>query len=362
MTNAEPSSSALGALSIQSRRQKFALSGLLIALVIVATASVAIGAVSIPPGSILAAVGRAFDIRMPWSVTDQQAVVLTMIRLPRVVLGLCVGAGLAVSGALLQGLFRNPLADPGLVGVSSGAAFGAALAIVTGASLGAALPLPARPFVVTAGAFVAGLATTLLVYQLATRHGRTSVSTMLLAGIAVNAIGGAGVGALVLFADDNQLRDITFWTLGGLGGATWTSIAAVAPLVLGVILAVPRLASSLNAMLLGEAEARYLGVDTQRTKKLVVVLTAVAVAGSIAFAGLIGFVGLMAPHLVRIVLGPDHRTLLPASAIVGGTLLVGADVLARMLLAPTEIPVGIVTALAGAPLFLWLLVSQRRAW
>lgn len=320
--------------------------------------AIAVGAVSIPPGSALAVLLRPLGIELPWSATEQQAAVLSVIRLPRVCLGLIVGAALGVSGALLQGLFRNPLADPGLVGVSSGAALGAATMIVLGSTVAAWIPAFAGKFLVAVGAFAFGLAATLIVYRIATRGSWTSVTTMLLAGIAVNALCGAGIGALVLFADDQQLRDITFWSLGGLGGATWGVVAVSAPL-LGIVLAfVPRLAGDLNAMLLGESEARYLGVRTQRVKKLVVGLSSLAVAAATAFAGLIGFVGLVAPHVVRLVVGPDHRVLLPASALCGAVMLVSADIVARLVMAPAEIPIGIVAAITGAPVFLWLLLRQ----
>ncbi len=331
-----------------------ALAGLVVAG---AVAGVAVGAVEIPPSALAASLAGRLGLETAWTITAQQEAVLWAIRLPRVALGLLVGAGLAVSGALMQGLFRNPLADPGLVGVSSGAALGAALAIVAGATVGGAAVL--GPALVAASAFAGGLTTTLLVYRLATQGGRTSVPTMLLAGIAVNALCGAGVGALVLFADDGQLRDLTFWTLGSLGGATWGALAVALPLVGAVIVAAPRLAAPLNALLLGESEARHLGVRVERVKRTVVALAAVAVGATTAVAGLVGFIGLVAPHLVRLVLGPDHRALLPASALAGAALVAGADLAARLLLAPAEIPIGIVTAATGAPVFLWLLLRHQ---
>ena len=274
-------------------------------------------------------------------------------------LSVVVGAGLAVSGAVMQGLFRNPLADPGLVGVSSGAALGAATAIVLGAALGAPAAGALGPFLVAAAAFAGGLATTFVVYRIATARGRTSVTTMLLAGIAINALCGAGVGVLVLFADDGQLRDLTFWTLGSLGGATWAALGVAAPLVGAAVVASPWLARALDALLLGEAEARHLGIRTDRVTAVAVTLSALAVAAATAVAGLIGFVGLVAPHLVRLLLGPGHRALLPGSALAGAALLVLADLAARTVLAPAEVPIGIVTAVAGAPFFLALLLRSE---
>ena len=343
----------------RARRVRLALGGLSAALIVACVISVGVGAVRVPPSAVLAALAGALGLDVAGGTAQQEAVLLA-IRLPRVLLGVLVGAGLAVSGALMQGLFRNPLADPGLVGVSSGAALGAATAIVLASTVGVTA-LALGPALVALAAFAGGLATTAVVYRIATRGGRTSVATMLLAGIAVNALCGASVGVLVLFADDGQLRDLTFWTLGSLGGATWGTLAVVAPLIGAVVLAAPRLARPLNALLLGEAEAGHLGVRTERVKGLVVVGSALAVGVATAAAGLVGFIGLVAPHLVRLGLGPDHRALLPASALTGALLLVAADLLARTVLAPVEVPIGIVTALAGAPFFLWLLLRQRPA-
>lgn len=341
-------------------RTAWVLLGFALALVVVMVAAVGIGAVRIPPGQVLAILADQIGLTLPWEFSQQQALVLTGIRLPRVLLGAVVGIGLSVSGALMQGLFRNPLADPGLVGVSSGAALGAATMIVLGGLLPGLLASVLGSFAISAAAFLGGLVTTLIVYRLATNGSRTSVATMLLAGIAVNALCGAGTGALVLLTDDNQLRDLTFWTLGSLGGATWDLLLFTAPLILLPGLLTVRLARALNALLLGEAEAQHLGINTNRVKRMVVVLTALAVGGATAVSGLIGFIGLVVPHLVRLMLGPDHRLLLPASALLGATLLVVADLLARIVIQPAEVPIGILTALAGAPFFLALLLRQQR--
>ena len=343
----------------RARRVALVFGGVGALLIAGVLASVASGAVALSPGQALAVLAERLGVTLPWSFSEQQAAVLLSIRLPRVLMGVVVGAGLAVSGAVLQGLFRNPLADPGLVGVSSGAALGAAVAIVLGAAVATPAAAWLGPAAVAACAFAGGLATTALVYRIATRQRRTSVTTMLLAGIAVNALCGAAVGALVLFADDGQLRDLTFWTLGSLGGATWGALAVATPLVGAVLVAAPWLGRSLDAMLLGEAEARHLGVRTERVKGVAIGLAALAVAAATAVSGLIGFVGLVAPHLVRLVLGPGHRALLPGAALTGAALLVAADLAGRTLLAPAEIPIGIVTALVGGPFFLWLLVRER---
>ncbi|MEM8600237.1 MAG: iron ABC transporter permease [Bacteroidota bacterium] len=342
-----------------------ALAVLAVALGVAMVLALGIGAVAISPGAVLAILAAQVGLdqvgaALSWDFTGQQALVLTGIRLPRVLLGVLVGAALAVSGALMQGLFRNPLADPGLIGVSSGAALGASTMIVLGGSVLSGVAAVLGFFGVAFGAFAGGLAVTVLVYRIATRGRRTDVATMLLAGIALNALCGAGTGALVLFSDEGQLRSLTFWTLGSLGGATWPTVLAVTPFVAVLLAAAPRLARALNALLLGESEARHLGVRVDLVKRLVIGLAALAVGAVTAVSGLIGFVGLVVPHLVRLMLGPDHRTLLPASALLGATLLVVTDTIARIVIEPAEVPIGILTALGGAPFFLALLLHRRR--
>lgn len=342
-----------------------ALAVLTVALGVSMVLALGIGAVAISPGAVLAILAAQVGLdqvgtAMSWDYTGQQALVLTGIRLPRVLLGVLVGSALAVSGALMQGLFRNPLADPGLIGVSSGAALGASTMIVLGGSVLSSVAAVLGLFGVAFGAFAGGLVVTVLVYRIATRGRRTDVATMLLAGIALNALCGAGTGALVLFSDEGQLRSLTFWTLGSLGGATWPTVLAVVPFVGVLLAAAPRLARALNALLLGESEARHLGVRVDLVKRLVIGLAALAVGAVTAVSGLIGFVGLVVPHLVRLMIGPDHRTLLPASALLGATLLVAADTIARVAIEPAEVPIGILTALGGAPFFLALLLHQRR--
>lgn len=312
-----------------------------------------IGAVPIAPRQVLAILLDTIGVHLDVAVTEQQTAVLWAIRLPRVALAALVGAGLAVSGAALQGVFRNPLADPGLIGVASGAALGAVAAVIVGSAVVGTATLPAA-------AFVAGLGTTLIVYALARRDGKTEVVTLLLTGIALNAIAGAGTGFLIYIADDAQLRAITFWLLGSVGGATWRAVGAVAPfIVLGVLLT-PRWARSLNLLVLGEREARHLGVATERVRLVVITLTALMTGAAVAVAGTVGFVGLVVPHLIRLVAGPDHRVVLPASALAGASLLLVADLVARTAVTPAELPLGVVTALAGGPFFLWLLHRTRR--
>ncbi|GBU16321.1 Hemin transport system permease protein HmuU [Methylobacterium jeotgali] len=320
--------------------------------------SIGTGAVPIGPARVLEVLTGGWADPM----LARDSLVILNIRLPRTLLGLMVGAGLAVSGALMQGLFRNPLADPALVGVSSGAGLAAACVIVLGDRLLAGLGIPGPlPFaLLPAAAFLGGLAATLGLYLVATRSGRTSVATMLLAGIALGALTGALTGLLVYASDDRQLRDLTFWSLGSLGGATWAKVAATAPAILPVLVAVPFLGRGLNALVLGEAEAFHLGIRVERLKRLAILLVAICVGAGVSAAGVIGFVGLVVPHALRLTLGPEHRRLLPACALLGGALLLLADVAARLVAAPAELPIGIVTALVGAPVFLWLLLGRNR--
>ncbi|PAQ07052.1 FecCD family ABC transporter permease [Mesorhizobium temperatum] len=280
------------------------------------------------------------------------------IRLPRVILGVLIGAALAVSGAVMQGLFRNPLADPGLIGVSAGSSLGAVAVIVLGATVLAPVTSVLGTLALPLAAFCGGLATTLVLYQVATRHGRTSVATMLLAGIALAALAMALTGILIFMADDRQLRDLTFWQLGSLAGATWQKIGSVGPVIVLALAAMPFLARGLNALALGEATAGHLGIPVQRLKYTAIVGVSAAVGASIAVSG-IGFVGIVVPHLLRLAIGPDNRYLLPASALLGACLLLLADAVARTIVAPAELPIGIVTAIAGAPFFLWILLRKR---
>ncbi|PID63925.1 MAG: iron ABC transporter [Gammaproteobacteria bacterium] len=282
------------------------------------------------------------------------------IRAPRVLTALLVGVALAVSGATLQSLFRNPLADPGLVGVSSGAALAAALSIV----LGQRIPVLAGlgHFQLPLAAFVGGLFTTWLVYRLATREGRTDVMTMLLAGIAIGAVAQAGTGLLIFISDDFQLRTLTFWTMGSLATSSWQKLSMSAMLMLPALVYLMTQRHALDAMLLGEGEAWQLGFDVQQLKQRLVVCVALLVGAAVAITGIIGFIGLVTPHLVRLMIGPGHARLLPASAMLGGILLLLADNVARTLVAPAEMPIGILTSIVGGPFFIALLLQWRRSF
>ncbi len=320
--------------------------------------SLALGPVSLPLFDTLRAGLRLLGLPIAADGLQQAEMILGQIRLPRTLLGLAVGAELALSGVAMQGLFRNPLADPGLVGVAAGAAMGAAVAIVGGAWFGG-IPEAFAPYLLSFCAFVGGLGVTALVYRLGRRDGQTNVATMLLAGVAMTALGGAAVGLFSYLADDATLRTLTFWNLGSLNGASYERLWPLLLVAVGVAVWLPRRAKALNALLLGESEARHLGVDVERLKRELVFCTALGVGAAVAAAGLIGFIGLVVPHLVRLLAGPDHRVVLPASLLAGGVLMLFADLAARLLLAPAELPIGIVTAFIGAPFFLFLLMRGR---
>ncbi|MDQ3271612.1 MAG: iron ABC transporter permease [Pseudomonadota bacterium] len=277
------------------------------------------------------------------------------IRLPRLLLGVAAGAALGMSGALMQGLFRNPLADPGLIGVSSGAALAAGVTIVLGSLWFPDMPRTLGSWTLVATAFAGSLLVTVLVYAMSQQDGVTRVGVMLLAGIAINALAGAGLGYLTFLASDEQLRSLQFWLLGSLGGARWSAVGLVSAVVGVAVGAGLTLARPLNAIALGEAQAALLGVPVERVKRFAVLVTALAVGAVTATTGIIGFVGLVAPHCVRLVAGPDHRIVLPGSALLGAALVLVADAFARTVVNPAELPLGVLTAFVGVPFFLLLL-------
>ena len=328
----------------------------MVALFVVALfANIGMGAVEIPPAQALSIFlshvglefGAQFDAR-----TDA---IFWNIRLPRVALGILVGGSLGIAGAALQGVFRNPLAEPGIIGVSSGAAVGAVGAIVLGFSV-------FNVHGVAVAAFLCGLLATTVVYMVARVYGQTAVTTLILAGIAVNATAGAFTGLFIFVADDDQLRSITFWTLGHVGGATWPVVTSIAPFfVIGFVL-LPFWSRALNLLTLGDREARHMGVSTERVRVSVIVLSALLTGAAVSVAGIIGFVGLVVPHVIRLIAGPDHRFLLPASILGGATTLLMADLVARTVVVPAELPLGVVTAMIGGPFFLWLVHRTRQSW
>ncbi|GHD96583.1 iron ABC transporter [Pseudocitrobacter faecalis] len=275
------------------------------------------------------------------------------IRLPRVLLALVVGGSLALAGCVMQGLFRNPLADPGLLGISSGAALAVALWVV--------LPLTLPPLIMLyapmLAAFFGALAATVVIFLLS-RQRDSSLSRLLLVGIAINALCGAAVGVLSWVSNDAQLRQLSLWGMGSLGQAQWSTLLTVASLMVPTVFIIWRLAAALNLLQLGEEEAHYLGVDVHSVQRLLLVCSALLVAAAVAVSGVIGFIGLVVPHLIRMWLGADHRAVIPGSVLAGALLLLIADTFARTLVAPAEMPVGLLTSILGAPWFLWLIFRR----
>ncbi|MFF2350154.1 FecCD family ABC transporter permease [Kitasatospora sp. NPDC058115] len=325
--------------------------GLAAALLLFALLAAGTGAYRIPLGDILASVahriglgGHALD-RVPESV-------LWNVRLPRVVLALLVGASLGCAGALMQGVFGNPLAEPAVIGVSSGGAVGAVGCIVLGLDA-------FGTWTVTVAAFATGLLTVFAVYAMSRSGGRTEVVTLILTGVAVNAFCGALIGLFLFTADSAAISQVTFWQLGSLAQATWGKVLAVLPFALVGLAVAPRWARSLDLLALGERPARHLGVDVERMRLVLITVVALLTAAAVAVSGIIGFVGLVVPHLLRMVAGPGHRFLLPASALGGALVLVAADLAARTLAEPAELPLGVLTALIGSPFFFWLLRRTR---
>ncbi|WP_406412277.1 iron ABC transporter permease [Streptomyces halstedii] len=322
------------------------------ALLVGCLLSAGLGAYHIPLGDVLSSVqhraglgGHALD-RVGESV-------LWNVRLPRVVLALLVGASLGCAGALMQGVFGNPLAEPGVIGISAGAAVGAVGSIALGLSF-------FGNWTITVCAFAAGLVTVLLVYALSRSGGRTEVVTLILTGIAVNAFAGALIGLFIFFADNAQITQITFWQLGSLAQATWPKVLAVLPCAVLGLLVAPFYARKLDLLALGERPARHLGVDVERLRIVLVLVVALLTAAAVAVAGIITFVGLLVPHLLRMANGPGHRFLIPGSALGGALVLVAGDLAARTVADPAELPLGVLTALFGSPFFFWLLRRTRR--
>ncbi|WP_265257113.1 FecCD family ABC transporter permease [Verminephrobacter aporrectodeae] len=318
------------------------------------------GAYAISPTQLWQVLGQA--LLQPFAEARSPApeyLVFMNIRLPRLLMGVAAGAGLGLAGALMQGLFRNPLADPGLIGVSSGAALAAAATIVLGSRWLPDLPraLGSWPLVLTA--FGGGLLVTALICALAQADGGTRMGLMLLAGVAVNALALAGLGYLSFISTDEQLRNLQMWLLGSLGGARWSAVLLVSAVVAAACALGLALARALNAIALGEAQAALLGVPVERTKRRAVLVAALAVGAVTAASGIIGFIGLVAPHWVRLVAGPDHRVVLPGSALLGAALVLAADAVARTLVKPAELPLGVLTACIGGPLFLLMLRQLR---
>jgi len=367
--------------------------GLAAALALVVVVSAGIGPVRIPPADVVKIVlnavavparvefgtggtGESGSLMLPhvdvayrslfsYPVADVHERIVMRVRLPRILLAALVGFALAAAGTVMQGFFRNPMADPSIIGVSSGAAVGAVAFIVFPVALSTTVALPLVGAVdvglsygagVSLFAFAGALIAAFGVYAIATRHGRTPVATLLLAGVAVQTFLGAVISYLQLQAGES-LRRIVAWLMGHLSGASWSDVAVTGVVVPPLFLLLLVYTRDLNVMLLGEEEAQGLGIEVERTKRILLGASALITAAGVAFAGVIGFVGLIVPHMLRLVVGPDHRVLLPTAALAGGSFLVAADTIARY--GTTELPVGIVTAAVGAPFFIYLLMSRE---
>ncbi|CAG5009669.1 Hemin transport system permease protein HmuU [Dyadobacter sp. CECT 9275] len=318
------------------------------------------GALSISVPELWQIISFKLGISSNASFEEQKSIVFWVIRLPRVCLAVLVGIGLGIAGASLQGLFRNPIADATLIGVTSGASMFAVFVIMLNVKYTLILNEVGGAYAISLVAFMGAVLTTGLVYQLSKITGEGSVTTMLLCGIAINALVGAVTGLMTYIADDDQLRTITFWNLGSLGGANWTSVISIAPFVLISAFFMPYLAKALNLLVLGESQAASLGVNMKILKRQVIILATMGVGASVAVAGTIGFVGLVVPHIIRTTFGPDHKTLLMGSALGGAIVLTLADTISRTLVAPSELPIGILTALLGTPFFLYILWEKKR--
>ena len=347
-------------LSKRERRIRMSSILLIIVLILALLASVGIGPMPVSMLDSLSVITAKLSLHDS-NVSPVVESIVSSIRLPRTLLAMLVGAALAVCGAAMQGLFRNPLADPGLVGVTGGASLAAVSMIVLGGTSLRFITEFLGPYSLMLASFLGALLTTTVVAKIATTKYGTSVTSMLLAGIAIGIVTGAAVGFLTYLANDSQLRTLTFWAMGSVGGATWQSVITAGSFIVIPLLLIPMHAKQLNALLLGESEARHLGIDVEKVKRRLIFLTAIAVGACVSVSGMIGFVGLIVPHLVRLTLGPDHRYLLPLSALLGALFLLVADMISRTIIAPAELPIGLITTLIGGPFFIVMVVYRARS-
>ncbi|AXG73624.1 iron ABC transporter permease [Flavobacterium arcticum] len=295
------------------------------------------------------------------TISDSDRFVIMGLRLPRITMAILIGSGLAVSGTCLQGMFKNPLATPDLIGITSGASLFAALAIVLGSFIKPYIPELLHFSLLSIMAFLGALLTMMLVYNISTTNGKTNVIVMLLSGVAITALGFAITGFLIYISKEEQLRDLTFWNLGSLASATWTKNAILAVIIIISYAFLINKGKALNAMMLGERDAQHLGIPVERIKKQIVLFTALMVGTSVAFAGTIGFIGLIVPYILRLIFKSNYHIILPMSAILGSILLLTADTISRTIAAPSEIPIGILTAFMGAPIFIAILIRNRKS-
>lgn len=333
---------------------------LFILLIAASILSICVGAVKINASELGSLITYRLGISKEMNFSVQQEAVLFTLRLPRVILGVLVGSILAIAGATIQGLFRNPLAEPGLIGISSGASLFAVIMIVLEARFFSFMTAAFGYYALSIAAFIGACITTFIVYRLAMRKGKADITTLLLAGIAINALAGSFTGLLTYVATDDQLRNITFWSMGSLGGASWKTISAIFPFVIIPLIALPFFSKALNALSLGESQAGHMGVNVGLIKTLAIVLATLGVGASVAVSGMIGFIGLVIPHILRMAFSADNRLVIPGSALLGAIVLVVADLIARTLVAPAELPIGILTAIIGTPVFIYIIMVERR--
>ena len=334
-------------LSFVSKNQIFLMSLLFVSMIFFSLLAITFGSYGLSIVDFL--LGKTSDI---------QNTVLTEIRLPRVILSGLAGASLGISGAALQGLFRNPLADPGLIGVSAGAALGATLVIVLGGDIFSQYSLGV--FFIPLAAIAGSSLVILMLYFMTKGFGYEGVTYMLLVGIAINAIAGVGIGILTYISSDSELRSLTFWTMGSFGGVTWPLLIPVILIIaLAIIIMIPY-SRQLDLLQLGEPEAFRLGVDVQKLKYTIILTCAASVGASVALSGMIGFVGLIVPHLTRLLGGVNHNYVLPGSALMGAALMIIADLIARVIIQPAELPIGLITSAIGSPFFLWLIFKIKK--
>ncbi len=321
---------------------------------------VSYGPVKITIFNVLVIIAQEFGILKDIFISDINKIVLLDIRLPRVLLGAIVGLALGTSGAILQGLFRNPLVDPGFIGVSSGAAVGAMFAILFTQVIQIYFWNFLIPFILPILAIIGSFITTILVYKMSKVNGKTNIMTMLLAGIAVNAISGSIIGLFVSVSSDIQLRSFTFWTLGGLDNADWFVVFLTALFVTIPLITVFKMKYELDIFMLGDSEAHHLGLNVEALKKKIILMSSIMVGISVSFCGMIGFVGLVTPHLVRLFIGPKHKLLIPGAALLGAIILSLSDLIAKSIIAPAQLPLGVITSAIGAPFFIWLIINQKK--
>lgn len=341
----------------KSRLQQQVLLGLGVGLLVLAFVSLSVGAFRISLSEIAAVFGQFFGLG-EGGVSVQKSNVLLQIRVPRLFLAILIGGGLGITGASLQGLFRNPLVEPGLIGVSTGGALFAVIYIVFGASIPFWHNL--GPFALPLTAFLGGLLNTLLVYRISSSFGKTDISLLILSGVAINALSAALIGLVLFYGDDAAIRNFTFWSLGDIGGANWSKVGIGFLLIMVPSIFLLSQYRNLNALSIGENEAFHMGVDVQKAKLILLVCSAIIVGTAVSMSGTIGFVGLVVPHLIRLSFGADHRLVLPGAFLLGAFLLTAADMLARTIVMPAEMPIGIITAIMGAPFFIWLILRFKK--